>query len=87
MTRCVCVCVCVQGVFDHRMKTWQKWQDSQMLLQKKRETEAKLQSTNKPEKLQQAKEEIKEVRPQRGRAHARTSTHARAHTQDNSANL
>ncbi|KAA8592405.1 hypothetical protein FQN60_017860 [Etheostoma spectabile] len=33
----------VKGVFDHRMKTWQKWQDSQMLLQKKREAEAKLQ--------------------------------------------
>lgn len=51
-----------QGVFDHRMKTWQKWQDSQMLLQKKREAEAKLQFTNKPDKLQQAKDEIKEVR-------------------------
>nr|XP_043881561.1 sorting nexin-2 isoform X1 [Solea senegalensis] len=50
----------VKGVFDHRMKTWQKWQDSQMLLQKKREAEAKLQFTNKPDKLQQAKDEIKE---------------------------
>lgn len=58
----LCVCVCLQGVFDHRMKTWQKWQDSQMLLQKKREAEAKLQFTNKPDKLQQAKDEIKEVR-------------------------
>lgn len=57
-----CVCVFAQGVFDHRMKTWQKWQDSQMLLQKKREAEAKLQFTNKPDKLQQAKDEIKEVR-------------------------
>lgn len=52
----------MQGVFDHRMKTWQKWQDSQLLLQKKREAEAKLQFTNKPDKLQQAKDEIKEVR-------------------------
>uniref|UniRef100_A0A665VI50 Sorting nexin-2 n=1 Tax=Echeneis naucrates TaxID=173247 RepID=A0A665VI50_ECHNA len=51
----------VKGVFDHRMKTWQKWQDSQMLLQKKREAEAKLQFTNKPDKLQQAKDEIKEL--------------------------
>lgn len=59
-------CVCVQGVFDQRMKTWQKWQDSQMLLQKKREAEAKLQFTNKPDKLQQAKDEIKEVRAQLG---------------------
>lgn len=50
-----------QGVFDHRMKTWQKWQDSQLLLQKKREAEAKLQLNNKPDKLQQAKDEIKEV--------------------------
>lgn len=44
------------------MKTWQKWQDSQLLLQRKREAEAKLQFTNKPDKLQQAKDEIKEVR-------------------------
>ncbi|XP_047185005.1 sorting nexin-2 isoform X1 [Scophthalmus maximus] len=50
----------VKGVFDHRMKTWQKWQDGQMLLQKKREAEAKLQLNNKPDKLQQAKDEIKE---------------------------
>lgn len=48
------------------MKTWQKWQDSQMLLQKKREAEAKLQFTNKPDKLQQAKDEIKEVRKMDG---------------------
>lgn len=58
--------MCVQGVFDQRMKTWQKWQDSQMLLQKKREAEAKLQFTNKPDKLQQTKDEIKEVRRLQG---------------------
>lgn len=58
--------MCVQGVFDHRIKTWQKWQDSQLLLQKKREAEAKLQFTNKPDKLQQAKDEIKEVRRRLG---------------------
>uniref|UniRef100_A0AAQ6AMB9 Sorting nexin-2 n=1 Tax=Amphiprion ocellaris TaxID=80972 RepID=A0AAQ6AMB9_AMPOC len=57
----------VKGVFEHRMKTWQKWQDSQMLLQKKREAEAKLQFTNKPDKLQQAKDEIKEVRNLEGK--------------------
>ncbi|XP_068429379.1 sorting nexin-2-like [Clinocottus analis] len=51
----------VKGVFDHRMKTWQKWQDSQLLLQKKREAEAKLQFNNKPEKLQQAKDEMREL--------------------------
>lgn len=50
-----------QGVFDYRMKCWQKWQDAQVMLQKKREAEAKLQLANKPDKLQQAKDEIKEV--------------------------
>lgn len=64
-TLVLCVFVCLQGVFDHRMKTWQKWQDSQLLLQRKREAEAKLQFTNKPDKLQQAKDEIKEVRHKR----------------------
>lgn len=51
----------IKAVFEHRVKTWQKWQDTQMLLQKKREAEAKLQFTNKPDKLQQAKDEIKEL--------------------------
>lgn len=51
----------LQGVFDQRMKCWQKWQDAQVNLQKKREAEAKLQIANKPDKLQQAKDEIKEV--------------------------
>ncbi|NWI11672.1 SNX2 protein, partial [Crypturellus soui] len=50
----------VRGVFDHRMKCWQKWQDAQVTLQKKREAEAKLQLANKPDKLQQAKDETKE---------------------------
>ncbi|XP_073675083.1 sorting nexin-2 [Garra rufa] len=50
----------VKGVFDQRMKTWAKWQDAQMMLQRKREAEAKLQYANKPDKLQQAKDEIKE---------------------------
>ncbi|KAJ6669704.1 hypothetical protein lerEdw1_000253 [Lerista edwardsae] len=50
----------VKGVFDYRMKCWQKWQDAQVMLQKKREAEAKLQLANKPDKLQQAKDEIKE---------------------------
>lgn len=44
------------------MKTWQRWQDAQIMLQKKRETEARLLWANKPDKLQQAKEEISEVR-------------------------
>lgn len=43
------------------MKTWQRWQDAQTMLQKKREMEARLLWANKPDKLQQAKEEISEV--------------------------
>ncbi|XP_074862585.1 sorting nexin-1 [Carettochelys insculpta] len=50
----------VRGAFDQRMKTWQRWQDAQTMLQKKRETEARLLWANKPDKLQQAKEEIAE---------------------------
>lgn len=54
-------CTYLQGVFDHRMKCWQKWQDAQATLQKKHEAEAKLQLANRPDKLQQAKDDIKEV--------------------------
>lgn len=57
-------CLCafgLQGSFDHRIKAWQRWQDAQAMLQKKREMEAKLLWANKPDKLQQAKEEIVEV--------------------------
>ena len=43
------------------MKVWQRWQDAQSTLQKKREVEAKLLWANKPDRLQQAKEEITEV--------------------------
>lgn len=50
----------VRGTFDQRMKSWQRWQDAQAMLQKKRETEAKLLWANKPDKLQLAKEEIAE---------------------------
>lgn len=50
----------VRGSFDHRMKAWQRWQDAQAMLQKKREVEAKLLWANKPDKLQLAKEEIAE---------------------------
>uniref|UniRef100_A0A8C2Z0H2 Sorting nexin-2 n=1 Tax=Cyclopterus lumpus TaxID=8103 RepID=A0A8C2Z0H2_CYCLU len=50
----------VRGSFDHRMKAWQRWQDAQAALQKKRETEAKLLWANKPDKLQLVKEEIAE---------------------------
>ncbi|NP_001084834.1 sorting nexin 1 L homeolog [Xenopus laevis] len=50
----------VRGVFDQRIKTWQRWQDAQATLQKKRENEARLLWANKPDKLQQAKDEIAE---------------------------
>uniref|UniRef100_A0A8C7SM51 Sorting nexin-2 n=1 Tax=Oncorhynchus mykiss TaxID=8022 RepID=A0A8C7SM51_ONCMY len=50
----------VRASFDQRMKTWQRWQDAQNMLQKKRETEAKLLWANKPDKLQQAKDDITE---------------------------
>uniref|UniRef100_A0A5F8H9P8 Sorting nexin-2 n=1 Tax=Monodelphis domestica TaxID=13616 RepID=A0A5F8H9P8_MONDO len=50
----------VKGVFDHRMKCWQKWDDAQVTLQKKREAEAKMMLANKPDKIQQAKNEIRE---------------------------
>ncbi|XP_029910168.1 sorting nexin-1a isoform X2 [Myripristis murdjan] len=50
----------VRGSFDQRMKAWQRWQDAQSMLQKKRETEAKLLWANKPDKLQLAKDEITE---------------------------
>lgn len=43
------------------MRAWQRWQEAQSTLQKKREAEAKLLWANKPDKLQQAKEEIAEV--------------------------
>ncbi|KAM3876820.1 sorting nexin-1-like [Diretmus argenteus] len=50
----------VRGCFDQRMRVWQRWQEAQNTLQKKREAEAKLLWANKPDKLQQAKEEINE---------------------------
>nr|XP_020461529.1 sorting nexin-1 [Monopterus albus] len=50
----------VRGCFDQRVRAWQRWQEAQSTLQKKRETEAKLLWANKPDKLQQAKEEITE---------------------------
>lgn len=43
------------------MKCWQKWEDAQITLLKKRETEAKMTIANKPDKIQQAKNEIREV--------------------------
>nr|XP_011708468.1 sorting nexin-2-like [Macaca nemestrina] len=42
------------------MKCWQKWEDAQITLLKKREAEAKMMVANKPDKIQQAKNEIRE---------------------------
>ncbi|XP_044000339.1 sorting nexin-1-like isoform X3 [Gambusia affinis] len=50
----------MRGCFDQRVRAWQRWQEAQSTLQKKREAEAKLLWANKPDKLQQAKEEIAE---------------------------
>ncbi|XP_072527651.1 sorting nexin-1 [Salminus brasiliensis] len=50
----------VRGCFEQRMKAWQRWQEAQTTLQKKREAEAKLLWANKPDKLQQAKEDLTE---------------------------
>lgn len=44
------------------MKVWHRLQEAQSTLQKKREAEAKLLWANKPEKLQQAKDDINEVK-------------------------
>lgn len=59
------LCFSPQAAFDQRMKMWQRWQDAQTTLQKKREAEARLLWANKPDKLQQAKDEITEVRSTR----------------------
>ena len=64
-----------QGCFDQRMRAWQRWQEAQSTLQKKREAEAKLLWANKPDKLQQAKEDITEVTHIHTHTHAHTRTH------------
>jgi len=60
---CINACMCPQGCFGQRMRAWQRWQEAQSALQRKREAEAKLLWANKPDKLQQAKEDITEVGP------------------------
>lgn len=50
----------VRCCFEQRMKAWQRLQEAQSTLQKKREAEAKLLWANKPDKLQQAKDDINE---------------------------
>ncbi|XP_033107432.1 sorting nexin-2-like [Anneissia japonica] len=50
----------VKLTFREREKCFHVWQNAQAMLAKKRETEAKLQSAGKPDKLAQVKSEIKE---------------------------
>ena len=45
-----------------RVKLFNAWQSAQATLAKKRETEVKLQTGGKPEKIAQIKQEIKDVR-------------------------
>ena len=45
-----------------RVKLFNAWQSAQTTLAKKRETEVKLQTGGKPEKIAQIKQEIKDVR-------------------------
>uniref|UniRef100_A0A8C2YMV7 Sorting nexin-2 n=1 Tax=Chinchilla lanigera TaxID=34839 RepID=A0A8C2YMV7_CHILA len=67
----ICLISAVKGVFDHQMKCWQKWEDAQITLLKKCETEAKMMVANKPDKIQQAKNEIREweAKVQQGERH------------------
>ncbi|KAM9672614.1 LOW QUALITY PROTEIN: sorting nexin-2-like [Trichechus inunguis] len=55
----ICLIAAVKCVFDH-MKCWQKWEDAQITLCKKRLTKAKTMVAHKPDKIQQAKNEIRE---------------------------
>uniref|UniRef100_A0AAQ4QWD3 Sorting nexin/Vps5-like C-terminal domain-containing protein n=1 Tax=Gasterosteus aculeatus aculeatus TaxID=481459 RepID=A0AAQ4QWD3_GASAC len=58
----------VPGVFDPRVRTWQKLQDSQNLLQKKRELKPNFSSTTKPRKCRRDFDQIsKTIRKEVGR--------------------
>ena len=52
----------MQNSFQMRVKLFNAWQSAQTTLAKKRETEVKLQTGGKPEKIAQIKQEIKDVR-------------------------
>ena len=52
----------IQDAFREREKLFGTWQSAQMTLAKKREQEAKLKISGKPDKLAQVQEEIKDVR-------------------------
>lgn len=48
-----------------RVKLFNTWQSAQATLAKKRETEVKLQTGGKPEKIAQIKQEIQDVRKEK----------------------
>lgn len=52
----------VRDAFHERTKLFQHWQHSQQMLAKKRESKAKLELTNRSEKMDQANGEVVEVR-------------------------
>lgn len=51
----------VQETFNQRVKNYNTWTNSQKTLQGKRDTEAKMQTTGKTEKLPQVQAEIQDV--------------------------
>ena len=54
--------LCRQEAFREREKMFAIWQSAQATLAKKRDQEAKLKISGKPEKLTQVQDEIKDVR-------------------------
>lgn len=52
----------VKGVFNERVKCWQKWQDNQRDLNKKREAKTRFELAGRTDKLPAAKAEVIEVR-------------------------
>ncbi|KPJ21637.1 Sorting nexin-2 [Papilio machaon] len=51
----------IKDVFHERVKVFQNWQHAQMQLTKRRENKAKAELANRPEKIEQASNEIIEV--------------------------
>lgn len=54
-------CYLMQDVFHERVKVYQNWQHSQMMLNKKREAKAKMEIMGRTDKSNQAREEVLEV--------------------------
>ena len=60
LSECIRFLAIVWATLDQHIKTWQHWQDAQATLQKKWEAKIQLPWANKPDKLQQVKDEIVE---------------------------